>query len=73
MDKFEKRRLEKENLFKDIEYGNLPIEAKHEIFELAWDMGHSSGLYEVEAYYQELTEFIEGKILPILKQKGVLK
>ena len=57
--RIEKNRQEKEQLFQDITYGNLPEKARRLIFESAWEQGHSSGNNEVEMYYNDLTELVE--------------
>lgn len=57
--RFERERQEKEKLFKEIAYGNLPIPVQKIIFEKAWELGHSGGASEVELFYNDLTELQE--------------
>ena len=57
MDKLVDREIQekKEKLFKEITYGNLPLPVRKAIFETAWELGHDSGPYEVECFYNNLT------------------
>jgi hypothetical protein len=47
---------EKEKIFQDITYGDLPLPVRKSIFEMAWELGHSEGASEVELFYNDLTE-----------------
>ena len=64
-DRFQKRAEEKETLFQNITYGDLPEEARRIIFEAAWEAGHSAGPHEVEYFYNDYTEMIE-KVLTVM-------
>lgn len=55
----------REELFQNITYGEFPEIARRLIFEKAWELGHSGGDYEVEMYYNDLTELVE-KIMNLL-------
>ena len=57
--RLEREHDEKEKLFNDITYGNLPLPVRKAIFEKAWELGHSSGPNEVEYFYNDLTELQE--------------
>ena len=51
---------EKEMLFEKLKgTTNLTESQKKKIFEYAWDEGHSSGEYEVEAIFNRLVELVE--------------
>jgi len=63
--RIEKMHAEKEALFQNITYGNLPEKVRRIIFEHAWEEGHSGGASEVELYYNDLTELVE-KLRPML-------
>lgn len=58
-ERLKREHQEKEKLFKEIAYGNLPIPIKKAIFEKAWELGHSGGASEVELFYNDLTELQE--------------
>ena len=64
-DRFQRRAAEKEVLFQNITYGDLPEEARRIIFEAAWEAGHSAGTQEVEYFYNDYTEMIE-KVLTVI-------
>ena len=64
-DRFQRRAAEKEALFQNITYGDLPEEARRIIFEAAWEAGHSAGAQEVEYFYNDYTEMIE-KVLTVM-------
>lgn len=57
--RLEREHDEKEKLFNEITYGELPLPIRKMIFETAWELGHSSGSNEVEYYYNDLTELQE--------------
>lgn len=57
--RLEREHEEKEKLFDNITYGNLPLPVRKMIFDKAWELGHSSGPNEVEMYYNDLTELQE--------------
>lgn len=50
---------EKERIFNNITYGDLPLEARKIIFKAAWEHGHSAGENEVEYFYNDFTELVE--------------
>lgn len=60
-DFWKERQLEKEMFFERKLKGttNLTEEQEKKIFEYAWDEGHSSGEYEVEAHFDRLAELVE--------------
>lgn len=68
-EKLKKFLKEKEDCFKFVDYGNLPNSIKKEIFEMAWDFGHDCGDYQVKAYYEQFTEFVE-KIIELHKKES---
>lgn len=39
-------------------YGVADNPKKDKLFEIAWDMGHSAGLREVDLYYSKLVELV---------------
>ena len=57
--RFERERQEKEQLFNQITYGDLPLPVRKTIFEKAWELGHSGGANEVELFYNDLTDLQE--------------
>ena len=58
---------EKERIFNNITYGDLPLEARKIIFEAAWDHGHSAGEHEIEYFYNDFTELVEN-ILKVMNK-----
>jgi len=40
------------------EYGVVGNPKEEKLFRMAWEYGHSSGLREVEMYYEELAELV---------------
>ena len=66
--RLEREHEEKEKLFNDITYGNLPLSVRKAIFETAWELGHSSGPNEVECYYNVL-QIIVNNDLTELQEK----
>lgn len=57
--RLEREHDEKERLFNDLTYGNLPLPVRKAIFEKAWELGHASGPNDVECFYNDLTELQE--------------
>ncbi len=57
----QKRRIEVHAQFrKDIEeeYGTAGHPKAQRLFDIAWDLGHGSGLYEVDLHYNDLVDLI---------------
>jgi hypothetical protein len=76
-DQWRKHREEEE---KQIEAWKVKLATKHKLernakfdkaWKIAWDRGHSNGFEEVEIYFDELAELLEGitaKLCPAVKQ-----
>jgi hypothetical protein len=61
VDKFELRRKAKEDMFKRVtewDKGHSEDERRC-IFNFAYDIGHSSGEYEVSSWYEKLVDFLD--------------